>query len=792
MERIVTELIKLDLHIHSSYSESKDGDKVKDNTKENLPVLYQNLKKEKVNLISITDHNTFNFEIYNQIKKDIQDNNIDTGVLSLNLPGVEFDVEISGERIHIISIFDDKDMEKLKEIEKIIGSTEFDNNNQNAFKESTFKDILTRIDLNVVLIAHQKSGIRVKNHNENLSKLGEDEFDEIIGVDYFDALEFRSGRVEGILTGYKEEKNLRNMRFLTGTDCHVWSVYPRQDDAGRDDIVYTYMRSLCSFKGLVMAVTEPSRLQIKSYSLGTPLIKELPIQINKINANIPLSSRINVIIGDNSIGKSLMVEKLFNAKYKNHTNKLISGYESYLKKKSIEIGEIENLHEEYNVFYKGQGGIRNDFSNQNNLKDVSFFSDKFLKLETIEAETEIKERTMKMLEVFKYNQKKYNFMTNLNYDINIPIESDINDYFLHVIVDNKPIDDNYSDITIAFKKIENEIKKILTDELFSENEELDNILKQIVILREKYEKRKRNVEDCNKFMNVINNYSNNYNTENTRLQTDSEQQRKKYKEKSNESYNKILKMLKLNQKIIVNPLADFENININDRESYHGSYRFVTRAQTSLIDKDKMEEILLYPLRHIKEIDKAKIIKIDELQEKMKITEKDKFNNQNLEVNDLYYEIIKLYCNENIFKEDHFINKDKDIITGNSPGKNALIYLDILAHSNTEQIVVIDQPGDDVAQNRISSELINILNEMADNGKQVIIVTHKAELVVNLDADNVIVIKDNDGDIVIDSGALEYEGVTDDGRKINILDDAANWLDGGVEIIKRRWKRYDK
>ena len=33
-------------------------------------------------------------------------------------------------------------------------------------------------------------------------------------MDYFDAVEFRSGKVEGILNDYKNEKNLENLRLL--------------------------------------------------------------------------------------------------------------------------------------------------------------------------------------------------------------------------------------------------------------------------------------------------------------------------------------------------------------------------------------------------------------------------------------------------------------------------------------------------------------------------------------------------------------------------------------------------
>ena len=77
---------------------------------------------------------------------------------------------------------------------------------------------------------------------------------------------------------------------------------------------------------------------------------------------------------------------------------------------------------------------------------------------------------------------------------------------------------------------------------------------------------------------------------------------------------------------------------------------------------------------------------------------------------------------------------------------------------------------------------------MSDN-KQVLFITHKPELVVNLDVDNVIILKQVDDSIEVNSGALEYEN---DEKNINILKDVAEILDGGEEIIRKRWKRYDK
>ena len=87
MEKVVKEGLKIDLHIHSCFSATKDKDKVKDGTKENLPVLIAALNENEVNVCAITDHDNFNYELYAEVKKQ-------EGVGSIKkvLPGIEFSV----------------------------------------------------------------------------------------------------------------------------------------------------------------------------------------------------------------------------------------------------------------------------------------------------------------------------------------------------------------------------------------------------------------------------------------------------------------------------------------------------------------------------------------------------------------------------------------------------------------------------------------------------------------------------------------------------------------------------
>lgn len=66
-------------------------------------------------------------------------------------------------------------------------------------------------------------------------------------------------------------------------------------------------------------------------------------------------------------------------------------------------------------------------------------------------------------------------------------------------------------------------------------------------------------------------------------------------------------------------------------------------------------------------------------------------------------------------------------------------------------------------------------------------------LEIGFDYNNIVLLKEDEkGDISVEYGALEYEGKGINGTTVNILNDVANILDGGVETIRRRWKRYDK
>ena len=156
-----------------------------------------------------------------------------------------------------------------------------------------------------------------------------------------------------------------------------------------------------------------------------------------------------------------------------------------------------------------------------------------------------------------------------------------------------------------------------------------------------------------------------------------------------------------------------------------------------------------------------------------------------------YYEdLIKLNIEEDFKIKNSIIDRNEEDKTKEmSSGFNAKIYFEILSYQDKDEgIYIIDQPEDDVSQTSIKKYLIEDFKEMSKH-RQIILITHNPQFIVNLDVDNVIFIEKKDGKIDISYGALEYKNKN---QNIDILNIISENIDGGIDTINERWKRYEK
>lgn len=68
VQKVAQKPVKIDLHIHSAASKHKDGSKVSSGTADNLPILVAALNKYGVNMTSITDHDCFDYQLFDKLR----------------------------------------------------------------------------------------------------------------------------------------------------------------------------------------------------------------------------------------------------------------------------------------------------------------------------------------------------------------------------------------------------------------------------------------------------------------------------------------------------------------------------------------------------------------------------------------------------------------------------------------------------------------------------------------------------------------------------------------------------
>lgn len=137
-----------------------------------------------------------------------------------------------------------------------------------------------------------------------------------------------------------------------------------------------------------------------------------------------------------------------------------------------------------------------------------------------------------------------------------------------------------------------------------------------------------------------------------------------------------------------------------------------------------------------------------------------------------------------------------------TPGKQALFALTLILHeSDAPWPLLIDQPEDDLDSRSIFSFVVPYLAERKRE-RQIIMVTHDANLVVGADAEAV-VIANRHGEDRPNAGALEFDyrtGALEDLEadphseatlsRVGIRDHCCEILDGGVEAFSKRRSKY--
>lgn len=640
------------------------------------------------------------------------------------------------------------------------------------------------------MIAHQKETLSSKEtRNHDVMTLGKEKFDELVFLDYFESFEFKRKRNEIFNKNYieknKEKYKDTTLRFVTGSDCHDWYKYPKEND----DFSFTYLKCLPTFRGLAMAVTNTKRINYVNnfYSTTDKYLDSINIEIDNNEYDIKLSKGINVIIGDNSIGKSLLIHKLTNYNYLND-QKIKDSYDEYLISNKIRINS--SIPESNISKFNGQGSIRKMFENK------TFDSDEFLNgffpaeplvskyIEIYKSEIE------NYISILKNKEEKSNAFNKIkNFDICVIEATSKSLNFKNVtqatITSINSKIKKIGKIVEYFESINSLLDKIQENDFFDKEDEKyinDSINSNIKLISKYNNKIKQNLFEISK-INIINDEFTSKDKELKKTKTDETEKIANYE--SNKDFfseNIVNYYYKNRNKVKYEPNIKEEKVPTTSNKV--GKYRFVAKTKTKEVSNANLltliNNVLGKSVKDINSIDSSTI--------------PDRFSNRNKETS--YKEKLINLKNEldkeidNCFSIDKAINdaSDKDVTKELSSGFNSKIYFDLISNQTDDnRIYIIDQPEDDVSQPSIKKNILGDFYDMSKN-RQVIIITHNPQFIVNLDVDNVIFIgKDENDKIYIQNGALEYCD-----KDYDILKIVADNIEGGIDSINERWKRYDK
>ena len=796
MERIVTKPTRIDLHIHSAASvvtKDKGKKELSDCDKDHVNVLLRGLEAHGINMCAITDHDCFDKDLYFALKEREGD-----GCLNKVLPGIEFSVSIRADGkkptvVHIVAIFDDRRPDLIDGIAEVVcdenGKPRYDDLNNGAFTEDGFAKVLRDIGLNAVLIGHEKSA--GQEAKRDVSSLGANCASEVILTEFVDAVEIRNKRRELDIKRLIETYPKDAVPFVVGSDCHDWATYPGKEGG---EISFSSLKCLPTFEGLLMAITDPSRIKVGDcsfFSASSSKLDSLKLSVNGKNFDIPFSPGINAIIGDNSIGKSMMIHRLTNCRHVDG-HKLADGYEAYCAKEGISVDtilpiaaefkfdDLDSVRKTLEELLWGQG--QNDYFGKyfqshvdfDSIKDSlkRFFDECVVALES-KARFNDTRRRLDKHEVVLRDLPKSEKLTISQYSKTISFK-DIESLGSRLLSCRSDLVNARADHSKLFKEMGVEAAEAHADAIKA----MDRLLKLVEKHRLVYERddvKTRAVKGAaSEERRVL-----------SKRKTDEQKAIDDYSATLDDVSGKIANAVLLaakrcNRKLeyavpvdirVPNPMGKF--IFVSELTSGSSDISYCNEVFGEVFNKPKLS-LLLNGIQSETELTTEEIAAAVTGEKPSMATCYDQIRNKLHAVVDRITERRKI------------TNKSIGIDAEPSPGLYGTLYFDLLAEEDTKSgVYIIDQPEDQISQVAIKEHVLGAFKRMSAN-RQILMITHNPLFVVNLDVDNVIVLaRGQDGEIDVKSGALEYE--CDDYK---VLDLVAKTVEGGAEVVRKRLKRY--
>ncbi|MDD4519617.1 MAG: hypothetical protein PHI50_01850 [Alphaproteobacteria bacterium] len=796
--------MRIDLHIHTDKSkETKNTDYW---GAFSVAKLKEKLKDNNVSIFSLTDHNIINTAAYTEY--------VDAYSTDSNDPfpmlGFEADIEVEvlneNKNYHALVVFAD-DITKNKDLINTIAvklETAYQHIPDKKNRRLTFEQLIDAFnDDEFLLIVHSGSHQSiVEAYRGDIATAQKKVLVlENMGIEQGNEEKkriFQQG-FQKHLEKYLDADNY--VPYLDFSDNHNIEQYPcRHSSSDKGVHSFYYIKGIKNYESLRLAFVDPvARIKSQSdineieRSLNDRIfIDELKVdgtnigkdgKTKTINKTLKFSPHLNVVIGGRSSGKSLLIDILGRKFTGVSQNDLGADYHYDTTKHSIKSNKDNDFIPQTNVtnsslIYLTQHRIVNYFI-ENNLKDLAKKSNKGDEYDESLRKFSDEKAVVKYIAdniADKYAQVEP--LKNAQYKIH---QKDID----AVKLDGwsfKPI--NITKNTLNFEPLEQVLSALESNiELFKNNEfwRFTSDEKDVIVAFQQILKSKRVIKDKtqkhiitkNSFLDeveAIRLSSNNGIDLNAQKKQTAQRAIDTVAENAGITFNKFYQLKK--------SCKEAEAKNLFFETSMEMSDGIKLMQETMGVEKDlTMEKLILNDVFLQKQQTENKklyptMISFPDVKHRQPFASK---------LKNVLAEVDKAFDNP----KDSLIYPGESSSKNNSPGLNSEQYLRTILSNNNVQIIVIDQPEDNLGTTFISGtagSLVELIRKEKLK-KQIFLSTHNASVVVFGDAESIILSKN-------ENNKIEYSQILMEDTE-NAKETICANLDGGYEVFDNRSRKYN-
>jgi ABC-type cobalamin/Fe3+-siderophores transport system ATPase subunit len=782
-----------DLHFHLNNSISDKVTYPEGYNEKNIYEYISNkFEKERISLVVITDHMHFDKESYEALKKSCTNVSI--------IPGMEVNVKLDKKEkyVQILIAVDPDNIDKLVEMSNYIDenkSLKKGNASNFCLNMDEFVKLISVMDVTMYweygkargfdkkscpnddledISNYMKYGF-LRNYNmtkkpNNIAKMRNELNDYLIDS-----------------TGENRKEIVSDAILFTASDSH--SFY---EDLKTVPWQRTWFKALPTYKGIKMAFTDKERVYVnETTEIENPSeiqninwIESVEFNINNEFKKIYFSKYLNSVIGSRGMGKSLLL-KILNNKIENDKNsnvvirdikinwknnegtKTLSYYD---QNSFIAIG-VEQKEELARRIEEKADETSSDVE-LNNFKDAEdIIKDWKEILDNLNLiHTKLGQKYLGELMGYYYDnpdklktKNENNFSKFFNIKNLLELERS---RFSTISKSAESLKTKIEVVDIEFKKMIEDIEKIefnfLIKNSFPINIFADEAMKNI----------DRGIEQLNRGVWYIADNINNIDKIEVNVNS------------KNNYYNQIIEIFDLKKS---QTLINWMDISKCLWKSYDLRKKINQDLKISSFNSVKKSNYNVNGQKVVVE----KITKYTNDENIIDVLWKASFKSGNDKVNwDIFINVEQLL---NSLKKSYLSNLELKKILGpeefdlkirvggnefdaESPGKRAEILLTLFLNDTDTKPLIIDQPEDNLDNHYISKYLCTKIKKIKER-RQVICVSHNANIVINCDSENVITVENKDNDFDFHYGAIEYE---------DNIRDIADYLEGGIEALKSR------